>query len=138
MKSSFRRLIRFVNDPRYRVFYSPPPVSPKEYWDAIDARTLAYQLSVGADPEPGAGLYWDVAYWEFWYELHPLLEWPDYLGNVLFRFFCLWVLVRAFVSPAGPWLLLPTFALVMAKLVRLWIELCREVWRTWISCRKSH
>jgi len=65
MKNFLRRLIRFVNDPRYGVFYSTPAVSPKEYWNAIDRRTVAFQLSVGADPEPGAGPYWDVAYWKF-------------------------------------------------------------------------
>jgi len=135
MKNFLRRLVRFVNDPRYGVFYPRWPVSPKEFWDAIEARTLAYQLSVGADPKPGVAPYGTRAYRQFCRELHPKLEWPDLLGNALFVFFCTWVLWRDFVSPAGLWIALPVLVVEAVMLARLSIQLSPVVWRTWFSRR---
>ena len=137
MKNFLRRLLRFVNDPRYGIFYSRWSVSPKEFWDAIDARTLAYQLSVGADPKPGVTPYCTTAYREVCRELHPKLEWPDYLGNALFVFFCRWVLWRAFISQAGLWIGLLVFVAATVTLSRLSIQLCRMACRTWFSRRKG-
>ena len=137
MKNFLRRLVRFVNDPRDRASCSRWPVSPKEFWDAIEARTLAYQLFVGADPKPGVTPYCTRAYRQFCRELHPKLEWPDLLGNTLFVFFCRWVLRRAFVSPAGLWIGLPVIVVVAVTLVRLSFQLCRMAWRTWFSRLKA-
>ncbi len=137
MKNFLRRLARFVNDPRYGVFYSRWPVSPKEFWDAIEARTLAYQRSVGTDPNPGVTPYCTTTYREFCRELHPKLEWPDLLGNALFVLFCRWVLWRAFVSPAGLWIGLLVIIAVTVTMTRLSIQFCRMAWRTWFSRPKA-
>ena len=88
MKNFFRRLVRFVNDPHGRAFYSRRPVSPKEFWEALNAHIPAHPFSVGSDPKPGLRLDFTTAYGG----LHSTLEWPDLLGNGLFVIFCTWVL----------------------------------------------
>lgn len=133
MKNFLRRLVRFVNGPRHWAFYSPRPYSPKEFWEAVDARTLAHQISVGTHPKPGIGPYRPTAY----RERHPILEWPDFLSNGLFVFFCTWVLWRAFVSPAGLWIVLLASLVASVMLARLLIQLCRMAWRALFSHHKG-
>ena len=133
MKNFLRRLVRFLNDPRYRVFSSRRPISPKEFWVALDARTLTHQVSVRANPKPEVRPFCTMAYLESCRELHPKLEWPDILGNGLFVIFCAWVLWRASVSPAGLWIAVLVLVVEAVMLVRLSIQLCQVAWRTWFS-----
>jgi len=130
LKNFFRRLVCFVNDPRYGLFYSPGPEAYKRVWEAVVGDSLTRPFSVG-DPKPGIRPFFTTSY----RELDPDLEWPDFLGNGLFVIFSTWVLWRAFVSPAGLWIALLVFAVVAVTVARLSFQLCRVVWRTWSSRR---
>lgn len=101
MRSFFRRLLRFVHHPRYRLCYSPSPEECKKAWESVigDSFTRPFPLE---PPKPETGPSFIAAY----RDLHPPLEWPDFLGNGLFVAFCTWVLYRALLSPEGFWIFL--------------------------------
>ena len=95
MKNFLRRLFRFVNDPRYGLFYSPTPEAYKKAWESVVGDSLKQPFSLRTDPMPGDRPSFKTAF----RELRPPLEWPDFLGNGLFVLFCMWVLTaRHFVA----------------------------------------
>jgi hypothetical protein len=128
LNSFFRRLFRFVDDPRYGLCYSPSPEDCKEAWESVIGNSFTRPISLGA-PKPKTGPSFIGAY----RDLDPPLEWPDFLGNGLFVVFCTWVLYHALVSPEGFWVLLLVLLVLAVGLVWLFVELCRLAWRAWFS-----
>jgi hypothetical protein len=88
-----------------------------------DSFTRPFSLEA---PETGTRLSFIEAY----RDLHPPLEWPDFLGNGLFAVFCTWVLYRALLSPEGFWVLLLVLLVLAVGLVQLVVAHCRLAWRT--------
>ena len=129
MKNFLRRLFRFVNDPRYGIFYSPTPEAYKKAWESVVGDSLKQPFSLRTDPLPGYRPSFKTAF----RELRPRREWPDFLGNGLFVLFCTWVLRRALVSPEGFWIVLLLLVVIAAELVLVFIQLSRMAWRAWLS-----
>ena len=132
MKSFFRCLFRFARDPRYGLCYSPSPEECKKAWESVIGESFTRPFSLEA-PETGTRLSFIEAY----RDLHPPLEWPDFLGNGLFAVFCTWVLYRALLSPEGFWVFLLLFVLIAVGLVQLVVAFCQLGWRAWFSRRKG-
>jgi len=130
MKNFFRRLFRFVHDPRYGFCYSPSPEECKKAWESVIGDSFTRPFSLGA-PKPETGL----SFIEARRDLHPPLEWPDFLGNGLFVVFCTWVLHRALLSPKGFWVFLLLLVVMAVGLVRLFVELSRLAW---CACFSRH
>ena len=128
MKSSFRRLFRFVHDPRYGFCYSPSAEECKKAWESVIGDSFARPFSLEA-PKPETGPSFIAAY----RDLDPPLEWPAFLGNGLFVVFCTWVLYRALLSPEGFWVLLLVLLVLAVGLVQLAVALCRLAWRACFS-----
>ena len=128
MKSFFRRLFRFVHDPRYGLCYSPSAEEYKKALESVigDSFTRPFPLEA---PKPETGPSFMTAY----RDLHPPLEWPDFLGNGLFAVFCTWVLYRALLSPEGFWILLLVLLVLAVCLVQLVVAHCRLAWRARFS-----
>lgn len=128
MRSFFRRLFRFVHDPRYGLCYSPSPEECKKAWKSVvgDSFTCPFPLEA---PKPETGPSFIRAY----RDLDPPLEWPDFLGNGLFVVFCTWVLYRALLSPQGFWVLLLVLLVLAVGLVQLVVALCQMAWRARFS-----
>jgi hypothetical protein len=76
-----------------------------------------------------------LSFIEAYRDLHPPLEWPDFLGNGLFVVFCTWVLYRALLSPEGFWVLLLVLLVLAVGLVQLVFAHCRLAWRARFSRR---
>jgi hypothetical protein len=129
VKYFLRRLFRFVNDPRYGLFYWPTPDAYKKALDSVVGDSLKQPFSLSVDPMPGDRPSFKTAF----RELRPRREWPDYLGNGLFVLFCTWVLRRALVSPEGFWIVLLLLVVIAAELVSVFIQLCRMAWRAELS-----
>jgi hypothetical protein len=128
MKNFFRRLIRFVNDPRYRIFYSPRTEDYLKVWDALVGDSMAHpfaETDFGSENRPSFATALQ--------EVHPPLEWPDFLGNVLFIVFAVWVLARGVLSSEGVWLFLLSLVVIAVSAARLLFGLCRLAWRRWFS-----
>jgi hypothetical protein len=53
VKNFLRRLFRFVNDPRYGIFYSPTPEAYKKAWESVVGDSLKQPFSMRTDPMPG-------------------------------------------------------------------------------------
>ena len=132
MKSFFRRLFRFVHDPRYGLCYSPSAEEYKKALESVIGDSFTRPFSLEA-PETGTRLSFIEAY----RDLHPPLEWPDFLGNGLFAVFCTWVLYRALLSPEGFWVLLLVLLVLAVGLVQLVVAYCRLAWRARFSRRRG-
>jgi hypothetical protein len=128
LKSFFRCLFRFARDPRYGLCYSPSPEECKKAWESVIGESFGRPFSLGA-PETRTRRFFAEAHGE----LHPTLEWPDFLGNGLFAVFCTWVLHRELLSPEGSCLFLLLLPVITVGLVGLVFELCRLAWRAWFS-----
>jgi hypothetical protein len=132
LKSFFRRLFRFVHDPRYGLCYSPSEEECKRALESVIGDSFTRPFSLEA-PEAGTRLSFIEAY----RNLHPPLEWPDFLGNGLFAVFCTWVLYRALLSPEGFWVLLLVLLVLAVGLVQLAVAYCRLAWRACFSRHKG-
>jgi hypothetical protein len=132
LKSFFRRLFRFVHDPRYGLCYSPSAEEYKKALESVIADSFIRPFSLEA-PETGAKL----SFIEAFRNLHPPLEWSDFLGNGLFAVFCMWVLYRALLSPEGFWFFLLLLLVLAVGLVQLVVAYCRLAWRARFSRRKG-
>jgi hypothetical protein len=128
LKSFFRRLFRFVHDRRYGLCYSPSAEEYKKALESVMGNSFTRPFSLEA-PETGPRLSFIEAY----RDLHPPLEWPDFLGNGLFAVFCTWVLYRALLSPEGFWVLLLALLVLAVGLVKLVVACCRLAWRARFS-----
>ena len=128
MKSFFRRLFRFVRDPRDGLCYSPSAEECKKAWESVVGDSFTRPFSLAA-PKPETAPSFIAAY----RDLDPPLEWPDFLGNGLFVVFYTWVLYRASVSPGGFWVLLLVLLVLAVGLVQLVVALCRLAWRARFS-----
>jgi hypothetical protein len=132
LKSFFRRLFRFVHDPRYGFCYSPSAEEYKKALESVIGDSFTRTFSLEA-PETGPRLSFIEAY----RDLHPPLEWRDFLGNGVFAVFCMWVLYRAFLSPEGLWVLLLVLLVLAVGLVQLVVAYCRLAWRVRFSRHKG-
>ena len=130
MNSFFRRLFRFVHDPRYGFCYSPSAEKYRKALESVIGDSLTRPFSLDA-PEPENA----PSFVEAYRELHPPLEWPDFLGNGLFVVFCTWVLYRALLLPEGFWILLLVLLVLAVGLVQLVVAHCRLAWRVRFSRR---
>jgi len=132
LKSFFRRLFRFVHDPRYGLCYSPSAEKYKKALESVIGDSFTRPFSLEA-PETGSRLSFIEAY----RDLHPPLEWPDFLSNGLFIVFWTWVLYRAFLSPEGFWFFLLLLLLLAVSLVQFVVAYCRLAWRARFSRRRG-
>lgn len=132
MKSFFRRMFRFVHDPRYGLCYSPSAEECKKAWESVIGDSFTRPSSLEA-PKPETGPSFIAAH----RALDPPLEWPDFLGNCLFVVFCTWVLYRALLSPEGLWIFLLLLLVTAVGVVWLFVELCRLAWRAGFSHHKG-
>ena len=130
MISFLRRLFRFVRDLRYGLCYSPSADERKKALESVIGDSLTRPFSREA-PKPETGPSFIAAC----RDLHPPLEWPDFLGNGLFAVFCTWVLYRALLSPEGFWVLLLVLLVLAVGLVQLVVAYCRLAWRARFSRR---
>jgi hypothetical protein len=119
LKTFFRRLFRFIHDPRYGLRYSPSPEEYKKALESVIGDSFRRPFSLGA-PEPENG----PSFIEAYRDLHLPLEWPQFLGNGLFVVFCTWVLYRALLSPECFWVLLLVFLVLAVGLVQLVVAQC--------------
>lgn len=132
MKSFFRRLFRFVRDPRYGLCYSPSAEECKKAWESVIGDSFTRPFSLEA-PKPETGPSFIAAY----RDLDPPLEWPDFLGNGLFVVFCTWVLYRALLSAEGFCVFLLLLLVIVVGLVRPFVEVCRLAWPARFSHRRG-
>jgi hypothetical protein len=73
MRNFFRRLFRFVHDPRYGLSYSPSPEECRKAWESVAGYSFTRPFSLD-DPETGTRQPFIEAY----RDLAPPLDWPDF------------------------------------------------------------